>query len=154
MEFTVHEMIYTGELTDLSCIECIPFEKKFFPDYMKIYNDCFYEMRKALCRKPYNVISSFEQVESKTDNIFLFLNRDDEIVGSVSCDGNEIDDLIVNRKYQGKGLGKELLLWAMEKIRQKSTGPITLHVAELNNTAFSMYKKYGFEISSSERIQR
>ncbi len=38
-------------------ISCIPFEQKSFQQYMKIYNACFYEMRKSLDIKPYNFLS-------------------------------------------------------------------------------------------------
>ena len=48
----------------------------------------------------------------------------EEIIGSVACYGNEIDDLIVNAKYQNRGYGKQLLLWGMNHIREISNEPI------------------------------
>ena len=84
--------------------------------------------------------------------IYLLLNQG-EIIGSVACYGNEIDDLIVNKKFQHKGYGKQLLLWGMQHIRAKSNEPITLHVAEWNNDAFMLYKEVGFEIANVEKIR-
>ena len=78
---------------------------------------------------------------------------DSEIIGSVACYGNEIDDLIVNKKYRKKGYGKQLLLWGMQQIRKKNTVPITLHVAEWNQDALRLYKSAGFEVVSSERVR-
>ena len=72
-----------------------------------------YEMRKTLDIEPYNFLSDYEQIADKVQDIFLFVNKE-EIIGSVACYGNEIDDLIVNKKLQHKGYGKQLLLWGME----------------------------------------
>ncbi len=72
-----------------------------------------YEMRKTLDIEPYNFLSDYEQIADKVQDIYLIENKE-EIIGSVACYGNEIDDLIVNKKLQHKGYGKQLLLWGME----------------------------------------
>lgn len=76
-----------------------------------------------------------------------------EIIGSVACYGNEIDDLIVNKNYQHMGYGRQLLLWAIQTIRNRSKEPITLHVAEWNKNALMLYQKVGFEITNVERVR-
>lgn len=40
----------------------------------------------------------------------------EELIGSVACYGNEIDDLFVVGAYRHKGYGKQLLIWAMDHI--------------------------------------
>ena len=57
MEIMVYEMKYIKNDIEKSNILCIPFEQKYFQQYMKIYNACFYEMRKSLDIKPYNFLS-------------------------------------------------------------------------------------------------
>ena len=57
---------------------------------------------------------------------------------------DEIDDLIVNRKFQGQGYGKQILLWALEHMK---TERVILHVADWNKKAIELYKKTGFEIT-------
>ena len=79
--------------------------------------------------------------------------NENEIIGSVACYGNEIDDLIVNKKYQHKGYGRQLLLWGMNHIRVKNDEPILLHVAEWNQDALRLYQNTGFEITNTERIR-
>lgn len=54
MEIIAYKMKYTNDYFEKSVIDCIPFESKFFREYMKIYNECFYEMRKALDIQSYN----------------------------------------------------------------------------------------------------
>ena len=77
----------------------------------------------------------------------------DEILGSVTCYGNEIDDLIVNKRFQRKGYGRQLLFWAMRHIQERNNEPITLHVAEWNRNAVALYRKIGFEISKIKKVR-
>lgn len=151
MEIIAYEMKYVDNSVEKSDIVCIPFEVEFFQEYMRIYNECFYEMRKALDIQPYNFLNEYNQILEKVKDIYLLLKQG-EIIGSVACYGNEIDDLIVNKKFQHKGHGKQLLLWGMQHIRTKNKEPITLHVAEWNNDAIVLYKKVGFEITNIEKI--
>lgn len=52
----VYEMEYEHLNIPKCSIECIPFDAVYFREYMKIYNDCFYEMRKALDIHPYSFL--------------------------------------------------------------------------------------------------
>ena len=153
MTFLVYEMIFSGNLKESSRISCIPFEERYFQTYMPIYNACFYDMRKALEIEPYEYLHAYEQIREKSKDIFLMLD-DGEIIGSVACYENEVDDLIVNPKFCGKGYGKQLLLWAMEHIRSRGYDEISLHVADWNRHALQMYQRAGFEIFRTETIQR
>ena len=152
MEIIAYEMKYEKDPIEKSDIKCIPFSQKYFQQYMKIYNACFYEMRKALDIEPYNFLSDYKQISEKSRDIFLLVSKE-EMIGSVACYGNEIDDLIVNKKFQNKGYGKQLLLWGMNHIRQKSNEPILLHVAKWNEKALMLYEKVGFAIINTERVR-
>lgn len=153
MDVIVYEMQYGNTLPkDTSTITCIPMEENFFKEYMPVYNACFYDMRKALEIQPYDFLHSYSQISDKSHDIYLMMVNN-EIIGSVACYGNEVDDLIVNKKYQRKGYGKQLLLWAMEHIREKNQEPIILHVAEWNQNAVSLYKKIGFEVTKVIKVR-
>ena len=152
MEIIAYEMKYVRDDIEKSNILCIPFDKKYFQQYMKIYNACFYEMRKALDIEPYNFLSDYKQISEKSRGIFLLVGKE-EMIGSVACYGNEIDDLIVNKKFKNKGYGKQLLLWGMNHIRQKSDEPILLHVAKWNEKALMLYEKVGFAITNIEKVR-
>ena len=152
IEVIAREMKYDYVAVEQSTVSCIPFEERYFEQYKRIYNECFYDMRKALEIEPYNYLKGYEQIKEKVNNIYLLV-KEEEIIGSVACYGNEIDDLFVNRKYQKKGFGKQLLLWGMQHIRRLNEKPITLHVAEWNQDALRLYKKVGFEEVSSERVR-
>ena len=145
-------MKYVKDYIEKNSISCIPFEQKYFQQYIRIYNACFYEMRKSLDIEPYNFLSDYKQIGEKCKDIFLLVNGK-EIIGSVACYGSEIDDLIVNKKYQNKGYGKQLLLWGINHIRQISNEPILLHVAKWNEKALRLYEKVGFDITNIERVR-
>ena len=152
MEIMAYEMKYVKDDIGKNSVSCIPFEQKYFQQYMKIYNACFYEMRKSLDIEPYNFLSDYKQIGEKSKDIFLLVSGE-EIVGSIACYGNEIDDLIVKKEFQNRGYGKQLLLWGMNHIRQISNGPILLHVAKWNEKALKLYEKVGFNITNTERVR-
>ncbi len=107
---------------------------------MKIYNDCFYKMRKALEVEPINFYYAYSQIKDKVNDIFLYL-QNGMIVGAVSCYGHELDDLIVEKSFQGQGIGQKLLSWGMHHIKEQGYKEIILHVAEWNQNAVKLYLK-------------
>lgn len=151
-EVWAYEMYYDGQMQEMPVICCIPFKEEYFEEYKCIYNECFYEMRKALDIEPYNWYFQYSQMTDKIESVFVFL-QNNQIIGSVACYGNEIDDLIVKKSCQNKGYGKQLLLWAMNHIRQYSDSEITLHVAEWNKGALRLYEKAGFLVRKKERVR-
>ena len=146
-------MEYTGGIVETNELEMLPFRDEYYSQYEKIYNDCFYEMRKVLDIEPYNFYSDISQMIDKKDSIFLLMN-DETIIGSIGCFGAEIDDLIVNKQYQGRGFGKKLLLWAVNHIIEYTDKPITLTVAEWNTGALELYKSCDFTLKRKELISR
>ena len=60
---------------------------------------------------------------------------------------NEIDDLIVNKNYQNKGYGKELLNFGINHYISQESKDIYLRVANWNSKAINIYKNAGFRIN-------
>ena len=145
-------MKYCGETVKELTLSCIPFEKKYYGEYREIYNDCFYEMRKSLGIRPYEFLREFRQIEERGGDIFLLL-KDGTLAGAVTCRGNEIDDLIVRKNEQNKGYGRQILLWGICRIREKSHDPITLHVAAWNEKAVRLYERVGFRTVKTETVE-
>lgn len=150
-EIIAYEMSFDGTLKDKEEIVCVPFQEEYWHEYMKIYNECFFEMRKGLGIEPVNFYSDYVQMKDKIIDTFLYL-QNGVIIGAVSCYKNEIDDLIVNKAFQGQGFGRRLLLWGMEHIKEQGYDEIILHVAEWNQNAVKLYIKNGFRIRKKERI--
>ena len=149
--FYAYEMQYIGKATIFEEVPITLFCEKYYSQYERIYNECFYEMRKALDVKPYNFYSDIEQIRGRMPNIFMLMHCE-TIIGSVGCYGTEIDDLIVNKEFQNRGHGKTLLLWAIHHIRTYTDEPITIHVAEWNQNALKLYMRYGFVVTKKEKV--
>lgn len=152
MEILAYTMRYNHKLVEKTEIACVPMKKIYFEEYRKIYNACFYEMRESLDIEPYNFLSNFKQIEEKLSNMYILMKKE-EIIGSVACYDNEIDDLIVRKEYQNKGYGRQLLLWGMQYIRERNEEPIVLHVAAWNEKAIKLYREVGFEVVKTEKIR-
>ena len=65
----------------------------------------------------------------------------------LSCYGNKIDDLFVDKAFQRQGLGRKLLLWGINHIKQQGYNEIILHVAKWNQNAIKLYLETGFTLS-------
>lgn len=141
-----YEMEYRNPVSERSAVELIPYTSEYREMYKVMYNECYHEMRETLDIQPYDFIQDDSFFDSGMDKVYLLVN-DREIIGSVALKSNEIDDLIVNTKYQGQGYGKQILLWALEHMNSER---IILHVADWNKRAINMYKKNGFVITGKE----
>ena len=109
-------------------------------------------MEKELEVEPVNFYYDYFQIKDKINDIFLYLHNG-VIVGAVSCYGNELDDLIVEKSFQGQGIGQKLLLWGMNHIKEQGYEEIILHVAEWNQNAVKLYLKNGFSITKKEKVR-
>lgn len=154
--FVVYEMRFEKKAVSSPEIDCIPFDdevfEKYQEQYKEAYNAAFRPMREALGIKPYDWFSEGGAVLKENPDIYLFIDEG-ELIGSVGCFGNEIDDLFVQSKYQNKGYGRKLLILAMNNIISKGYDDIRLHVAEWNKGAVQMYLREGFVIVQKEEIQ-
>lgn len=151
-EIIAYEMSFDQRLEYQDDICCVPFQEQYWNAYRNIYNECFYEMRKALEVEPINFYSDYSQIKDKVNDIFLYL-QNGVIAGAVSCYGNELDDLIVEKSFQGQGIGQKLLLWGMNHIKEQGYEEIILHVAEWNQNAVKLYLKNGFRIKKKEKVR-
>ena len=143
-----YKMEYLHPTEEKTGVELVRYSSAFQEKYKKMYNECYHEMREALDRKPYDFIQNDSFFQEGMDTVYLLLDGD-EIIGSVTIKDDEIDDLLVNRLYQGQGYGKGILLWALQNMQ---SGHVTLHVAEWNKKAINLYKKVGFEIIKTEEF--
>ena len=151
-EIWAYEMYFDGAIPLKADIDCVPLSENRFEEYLLLYNECFYPMRRSLDIRPYNWYSDISQIAERADDVFLLIENG-RIEGSVACCGNEIDDLIVRHSERGRGYGKKLLLWAMDHIRKSGHREIVLHVAERNQAAVNMYRRAGFVIRKRERVR-
>ena len=138
----VYKMKYIHPILDEAIIDMVPYSSEYQDKYKTMYNECYHEMRESLDIKPYDFIQDNSFFDDGMENVYILLDGEG-IIGSVALKGEEIDDLIVDKKYQGKGYGKKILIWA---IKHMNASEIILYVAEWNERAIKLYRNNGFEI--------
>jgi len=96
-----------------------------------------------------NMTDEKEAKDEFKKNIVHFIQYDDEIVGSVEYeikgpDHAYISGLLVNPKFQGKGIGRETMKWLLKKLQNIKTIDLVTHPD--NIVAVNLYKSLGFTI--------
>ena len=143
-----YEMTYLHKTDARAMVEPVPYSSRFKDRYKRLYNSCYHEMREALGIEPYDFIQDDAFFHQSMDQVYLLIDGD-TLIGSVALKGCEIDDLLVAPEFQGRGYGRQLLIWALENIDYDK---IVLHVAEWNQRAIALYKSVGFEITETFEI--
>ncbi len=67
---------------------------------------------------------------------------DEKVVGIVAYNEKEISQLYIHTGYQGMGIGQTFL----QKVKEQSSGRLTLYTFEVNENAQRFYEKNGFTI--------
>ena len=90
--------------------------------------------------------------EEKCGMIIYIAEVGNKIIGKVhlevSGDIGGIYGLGVTPDYRGKGYGREILIGAIEILKERNKKEIMLQVAAKNNKALNLYKSCGFEETS------
>lgn len=152
MKIVAHTMEYRGE-TLCSKLKTRNYSADDFAEYKQIYEECFFDMRTALERFPVNCCRSAGELLQKSSMIFI-LEVENQIAGSIAIYGNEIDDLIVSKKFRRQGYGKALLQFAVALMQKNNVSPIILHAADWNQNAIKMYLNNGFKIVKTETVRQ
>ena len=131
-------------------IEMIPYTAEYQNEYKTLYNKCFHEMREALDIRPYDFIQDDSYFDSGMDVVYMLV-EEGVLIGAVSLEDNEVNNLFVNPLYQGFGYGRKILLWALENIH---TERIILHVSSWNEKAVRLYRSVGFDITKTIIVEQ
>ena len=124
-------------------------EQKDFKPFLKLIN-YFTKDIKNVSKEDFN--KYFEMIQNNYSKIYI-IEEDGKIVGTgkilieykfihnLSKCGH-IEDVVINEKYRGKGYGKELINFLVEKGNEEGCYKIIL-CSSLKNSNF--YKKCGFK---------
>ena len=96
---------------------------------------------------------------------FFFMYADGELSGYLKLneapeqsdfndpDSIELERIYVRREFQGRGLGKELITYAVQTARRKGKRYLWLGVWERNDKAIAFYRDMGFVVAGRHDFQ-
>ena len=105
---------------------------------------------------PEGYIKAFEEIDADKNNELIVAEKDGEIVGtlqitftpSISFQGGKratVESVRVDEKYRGQFIGKELMLWAIERARKENCIAIQLTTNSDRKDAHRFYENLGFK---------
>ncbi|MFR9165662.1 MAG: GNAT family N-acetyltransferase [Dysgonomonas sp.] len=115
--------------------------KKDYPALKNIWENSVKATHHFLSEEDFKFYQS-KIVEEYFPQLKLYYSEKNNIIaGFIGVDKNKLEMLFVDDKFRGKGIGKELLLYAVDKLRIKK-----VDVNEQNEQAIGFYKRFGFII--------
>jgi ribosomal protein S18 acetylase RimI-like enzyme len=97
------------------------------------------------CRKFINDNNSYLAVAEKNRDIIGFINFTMRQTVLHYGGSGLIDELVVGGNYRGKGIGKMLMNFAIEKCKELGCCEVEVSTESTNTKAREFYKSYGFE---------
>ena len=103
--------------------------------------------------RPYEItLSVFEKCLLSGTSHIAVVENDSEIMGFCKVDITEkvgkLDYLIVLQEYRNRGVGKQLMSWAMRTFETNHISDIEVKVVDGNDAAIHLYEKYGFRMNA------
>lgn len=108
-----------------------------------------------MLRKPWNQPKGSEKDELEEKSIHVMVCNEDKIpiaVGRAHFNSNEeaqVRYMAVEEEWQGKGIGKMILNYLEEKIKERDAKYIVLNARDI---AIKFYEKYGYEIVKEAHV--
>ncbi len=105
---------------------------------------------------PESYLKAFEEIEADKNNELIVAEKDGAIVGtlqitftpSISFQGGKratVESVRVDEKLRGQGIGKELMLWAIERAQRENCVALQLTTNAERKDAHRFYKNLGFK---------
>lgn len=105
---------------------------------------------------PESYVKAFREIDSDPNNELLVAELDGEVVGtfqltytpSLSYQGGKratVESVRVDAGYRGRGIGREMMLWAMERAREKGCVSMQLTSHANRKDAHRFYENLGFK---------
>lgn len=147
-EYSEYLLSYNGEPNFIIKNEQITlkqYSNECIEDIAQIYVDVFQEDPK----EAYSMVKKL--IESK-DIITCIAYLNGKMIGvcNVNTESDEVSifGFGIATIYQGNGYGKKVLCLLLERLSNMKKSSITLEVSSVNNIAFNLYRKCGFEIKT------
>jgi GNAT superfamily N-acetyltransferase len=105
---------------------------------------------------PESYVKAFREIEADPNNELIVAELDSEVIGtlqltytpSLSFQGGKratVESVRVDARYRGQGIGREMMIWAMERAREKGCVSMQLTSHADRKDAHRFYENLGFK---------
>ncbi|PGY02409.1 GNAT family N-acetyltransferase [Bacillus cereus] len=149
------ESVYKGGAFPKTEIKFIKYEDRFFDQFVKMVQACYYELHEKNDIKPY--LAPEDSVKTyklnNKNNVYLVLEGE-QIVASVTTGEGILDNLMVAPSHQGKGYGRKALQFGMNEMLETGYKEIRICFLEGNESAERLYNSLGFKPLHNTQVYR
>lgn len=143
------------------------YEDRDFAGYLGLINVSFEPMRRENGFEPYVIFGpqSFADTDlrremlANRDNLYVF-HEEGRLVGlaeltdPVGDDGDVVDTLAVSPEARGRGLGRKITEFCINRIRDRGIRTVYIGVVDTNHTARRLYERMGCRVVQSDEEAR
>ncbi|MGZ5248356.1 MAG: GNAT family N-acetyltransferase, partial [Flavitalea sp.] len=123
-------------------MEIVEYKQQYRAQVISIWESSVRATHDFLSEENIAFFKSFvEQIDFSSLQFYCSTERDDQLTGFIGVNDKKIEMLFLDPSQIGKGIGKSLLNFAIEKL-----GASELDVNEQNSRAVKFYSRAGFEI--------
>ncbi|WP_312115592.1 GNAT family N-acetyltransferase [Brevibacillus reuszeri] len=149
-----HYMKHSGEHCPEPAIFARKFTKQDLDMYIQSQSDAYYEVRKGIDLKPYRLTEYQEStmtswkkwiLNDMRENIYMFYHEEEFVGSLILTPHGEVYDVFVDPLQQGKGFGKQLIHFFVNRTLEKGLQP-HLITGTHNQPAIRLYEGTGFHI--------
>ena len=127
------------------------------PSIVKMLGDDFLGQQREDLSQPLNenYLKAFREIEADPNNELIIAELDGKIIGtlqlvvtpSLSYKGSKrsiVESVRVDSAFRGRGIGREMMLWAIERAKEKGCTSMHLTSHKDREDAHRFYEKLGF----------
>jgi GNAT superfamily N-acetyltransferase len=107
---------------------------------------------------PESYVRAFREIEADLSNELIVTEMDGAVIGtlqltftpSISFEGSKrctVESVRVDEKYRGQGIGRKMMLWAIERAKQRGCISMQLTTNNDRSDAHRFYESIGFSRS-------
>ena len=154
--YAYHHMIYHGPAFEEPLLEWKLYEEPYFELYYQSRRDAFAPLMDGLGNdepEDKKRENTWRWLNENRDHVYLFFDQGLFIGSLAVVDNLLLDELFVCPGQQGKGYGKDLVHFGINRILEKGHHP-TLAVVASNTHAKHLYDRIGFELIQTLEMSR
>lgn len=160
--FVVHDLVYEGPDFPEPGIDAVNYDDLFFADYLNLINESFAPLRQENDIEPYVIFGpeAFTSQEERDclrrrrEDLFVFLDND-RFVGiglledAEEGDGNAVDIVAVRPEFRGRGYGRMITQFCINRLRDRGIRTPYIGVLGTNTVARRLYESMGCRLAES-----